>query len=771
LAPNLTLRRKLLIGTLAVQLVVLAMLAVVANRLIHRTLVTEIRSGAVITEQLLGSSLAPLIAAKDLAALREVTEDTVRATGLVYLAVVDLNGQPLAQGGAVPPAAAARRFDPRDPAATAEDGVYHFVAPVRLAGEDYGQVGFGLTAARSAAAERDLLLQLVAIGAIGLGASLLLQLLLTSVLTTGLTRMARAAEQVGAGRFDIDLPAGGNDEIATLAAALNRMSALLAERVRALEDSERRQRSLVEAMAEGMVVQDQDDRILLCNEAAPRILGLTRNQLLGLDSLDPRWQAVTRDGSILQAGEHPSLQALRTGRPQRDVLMGVHKADGSRAWLSVNSEPLLREGEARPYATVTTFNDITALVEAEDRLLRLNSELEQRVADRTADLARALDLAESASRAKSDFLSRMSHELRTPLNAILGFAQILRLRGLSLSAEERDQQVQQIESAGWHLLDLINEVLDLARIESGAMSVSREPVALQPLVADCVQMVAPLARSMHVEVADDTGAAAPLQVLADRTRLKQVVTNLLSNGVKYNRRGGRVTVSLRSVDDAWIDLAVADTGRGFSDGQLRDLYQPFNRLGADGTAIEGAGIGLVITKRLTELMGGSLDLVTREGRGSVFTLRLQRAADAGTDAAAPPPPAIDVAHERPRLILYIEDNPSNVELMRGVVALRPSLRLIEAGDGLAGLALAHERQPDLIVVDIGLPGMDGYQVCTQLRARPEFARRPIIALSANAMQSDIQRGRTAGFDAYLTKPLDVPVFLAQVDELLLREAG
>jgi PAS domain S-box-containing protein len=766
-AIHISLRRKLLIGTIVVQLIVLALLMLAAQRVIHRSLMTEVSSGAVITEQLLGSSLAPLIAAKDIAALREITEDTVRATGLVYLDVAGLDGRSIARAGELPADEPPTRFDPQTPRPAAHAGVFHFGAPIRLAGQDYGRVAFGMTA-KAAAAERDLLLQLALFGVAGLAASLLLQLLLTGVLTTGLTRMARAAEQVGAGRFDIDLPVQGRDEIAALSSALNRMSKALAERVRALEDSELRQRSMVEAMAEGMVVQDASDKILLCNDAAPRILGLTRNQLLGLDSMDPRWRAVTRDGRPLGPDDHPSIIALRTGQPQRDMLMGVHKNDGSRAWISINSEPLVRSGESTPYATVTTFDDITPLIEAEERLLRLNSDLEQRVTQRTADLAQALDLAENASRAKSEFLSRMSHELRTPLNAILGFAQILRLRGATLTPNEREQQVQQIETAGWHLLELINEVLDLARIESGAMTVSREPVALQALVADCLQMVQPAAQSMAVELVDQLADAPPSQVMADRTRLKQVITNLLSNGIKYNRRGGRVTLSVRSVDPAWVELAVEDTGRGFSAAQLRHLYQPFNRLGADSTQVEGAGIGLVITKRLTELMGGSLELVTDEGRGSVFTLRLRHA---GAPAVAPasartPPPAI--APARPKLILYIEDNPSNVELLRGVLSLRPGLELIDAGEGLSGLALAHERLPDLIVVDIALPGMNGYQVCGHLRAHPDFATRPIIALSANAMQADIQKGRAAGFDAYLTKPLDVPVILAQIDQLLKR---
>jgi len=760
-----TLGRKLLVGTIIVQLIVLAILVLAGYRVIHQTLAAEARRSAVTTEELLGAALAPLMAAKDFAALRELITDTVDATSLAYIAVTDLADRPVAQAGIVPAEGSTRRFSPRDPAATAAEGVFHFISPINLAGQDYGRVAFGRSSAPHVAAEQELIVQLALIGAVGLAASLLLQSLLTNVLTTGLTRMSRAVDQVGAGQLDIRLPVDGRDEVAALSTALNRMSSALAERVRALEDSEARQRSLVEAMAEGVVVQDAQDRILVCNEAAPRILGLTRNQMLGLDPMDPQWRAVTRAGEPFAPDQHPSVRTLRTGKPQRDVLMGVHKSDGALTWVSINAEPLIRTGETRPYASVTTFANITPLVEAEERLLRLNSELEERVTQRTSDLAQALDMAETASRAKSEFLSRMSHELRTPLNAILGFAQILRIRGQALEHGERDQQVQQIETAGWHLLDLINEVLDLSRIESGAMIISREPVGLQPLVAECVQMVLPLARSMDVLVIDRTVEADGVQALADRTRLKQVITNLLSNGIKYNRSGGTVTLSVDETDAGWIGLSVADTGRGFSTTQLENLYQPFNRLGADQSTVEGAGIGLVITKRLTELMGGSLQLQTRESQGSTFTLRLPRATSADNDLPASATRSGPQIDHGPRLVLYIEDNPSNVELMRGVLSLRPHLHLIAAGDGHVGLALAHERLPDLIVIDVALPGIDGFEVCRRLRANAALAARPIVALSANAMRTDIERGREAGFDVYLTKPIEVPLFLAEIDRL------
>jgi len=760
----MSLRSKLLIGTIVVQLTVLAVLLLVAQRVIRNALEADVAGSAVLTEQLLGAALAPLVVTKDFEALRQSTDETVRASGLVYLQVDGPDGRGLARSGAAPAREPPARSNPHAPRPASYEGVYHFGAPIRLAGQDYGRFYFGLTAA-GAARERDLLLRLAAIGAAGLAASLALQWLLAGVLTRRLATVARAAEQVGAGRFDIALPVAGRDEAGAMAAALRRMSAALAERLQKLQDSEQRQRSLIETMAEGMLLQDANLRVLQCNDAALRILGLEREALEALAATDARWHAVTRDGQPLRPDRHPPAVALRTGQPQRNVVIGVEQRDGRRIWLSVNAEPLLREASSRPYATVTTFADITALIEAEDRLLRLNAELERRVSERTADLTRALELASRASRAKTEFLSRMSHDLRTPLNAILGFTQILRLGGATLSPQEREQKLAHIESAGWHLLELINDVLDLARIESGSLVVSSEPVALAPLAAECAQMLQPQAEAMSVQIVDRSAATAGLQARADRTRLKQVLTNLLSNAIKYNRRGGRVTLAARAATHDAVELSVADTGRGFTEAQQRELYQPFNRLGAEGSAVEGTGIGLVIAHRLTALMGGSLTLATEAGRGSVFTLRLPRA-DAPAAAADAGAGVAELTDAAARTVLYIEDNPSNVELLRGVLSLRPQWRLLTAGDGAAGLACAHEHRPDLIVIDIGLPGIDGYQVCARLRADADFAERPIVALSANAMAADIERGLAAGFDAYLTKPLSVADFLAQVDRLL-----
>ncbi|GAB4475780.1 MAG: ATP-binding protein [Burkholderiaceae bacterium] len=758
-----SLRYKLLLATIAVQVAVVVALLLASHRVIRDVLMAEVRNDARTTELLLATAVAPLLAEKDYAALREVAQESRAVIGLAYLVLYDVDGRALASAG-TPPDAGVPLAHADDDDFVAHGGAYHIAAPIRLAGQPYGQMQFGIPSERLAASERRQWLQTIGIGGVGLAASVLLLLLFTGVLTRGLRELAAATARVGAGRYDVDLPVRGRDEVARLATAFNDMSRALAERVTALRDAELRQRTLVEAIAEGVVFRDENDRVLACNEAAPRILALTREQLLGLVPLDPRWRAVDRDGRALSADELPERLARRTGAPQREFVMGIERPDGTRAWVSVNSMPLARAGDDRPHATVTSYADITTRIEAETRLRQINAELEARVQARTRELVTALDAAERASRAKSEFLSRMSHELRTPLNAILGFAQVLRLTADALPARSHEQ-LRQIEAAGWHLLELINEVLDLSRIESGTMTVSREPLDVAALLDECTRMAEPLARKHDVQLVNRTGSAA-VYALGDRTRLKQVVTNLLSNAIKYNRRGGTATLTLARAADGRIEVAVADTGRGFTPQQLEQMFQPFNRLGAEAGPIEGTGIGLVITRRLVELMGGTLHVATTAGAGSVFTVSLPPAREDTASAPAPTLAQAAPAARGTRTLLYIEDNPSNVELLAGVLALRPGLELVVAADGTSGLALAREQRPDLIVVDVALPDIDGYEVCRRLRADAAFARAPIVALSANAMAGDIEKGRRAGFDAYLTKPLDVPAFLAELDRLL-----
>jgi CheY-like chemotaxis protein len=402
------------------------------------------------------------------------------------------------------------------------------------------------------------------------------------------------------------------------------------------------------------------------------------------------------------------------------------------------------------------------------QLRSTHQELEERVARRTAELARARDEAERASRSKSTFLSSMSHELRTPMNAILGFGQLLESDSSQPLTPRQRVYVTEIVRAGAHLLELINEVLDLARIESGKMQVSLEPVHLQPLVADCLSLVQPVAREHGITVALASHEACDCWVRADRTRLRQVLLNLLSNAIKYNRDNGEVRLDC-SVDATSVRISVSDTGPGLSAEQQQRLFQGFERLDAAKASIEGAGIGLALSKQLVELMSGSIGVDSVVGTGSTFWVRLERALPAAlpvpatvngpTSAPAPLP-------TRERTVLYIEDNAVNVLLMEAILAQQPGLRLLTASLPGQGLLMARAEKPDLILLDIQLPGMDGFEVLQRLRGAEATRSIPVIAISANAMRGDLERGREAGFADYLTKPLDIQQVLAAVNRSL-----
>jgi len=570
-------------------------------------------------EALLSAALAPLAASRNLAEGQDLVARLVNDGHFVYVQVDDAAGRSWARAGPEPAPGGAGAVTPDNGHVRRADGAYHGGGTLMLDGRRFGSFRFGFTDEPVRRAERGVLAGLLAIGLFGLLVASMVQVLLARRLTRGLQELAVGADRVAGGEQGVQIAPLGDDEIGRLAGSFNRMSAALAQRVSALEHSELRQRQLVEAVAVGVVFQDRNDRVLECNEAAARILGLTREQLLGLDSLDPRWRAVKPDGTSFDFSQHPSMVALRSGEPVFGVLLGVDRPDGTRAWLSINAQPLRAAAGAEPHGAVTSFADVSVLIEAERTLLQANEELERRVAERTAQLAASRDTAESANRAKTEFLSRMSHELRTPLNAILGFAQVLRLQ--LGPAGTVDEQLAHIETAGWHLLDLINEVLDLSRIEAGAMSVSVDAVPLAPLFEEAVRLVDGMARSARVQMKLQP-LPAQLVVQADRTRLLQVLVNLLSNASKYNRPGGLVGLAA-FVQDEQVLIEVSDTGAGLDAAQIDALYQPFNRLGAERGPVEGTGIGLVITKRLVELMQGSLEVRSTLGGGTTFGVRLR----------------------------------------------------------------------------------------------------------------------------------------------------
>ena len=386
-----------------------------------------------------------------------------------------------------------------------------------------------------------------------------------------------------------------------------------------------------------------------------------------------------------------------------------------------------------------------------------------------ADLIAAVAVAEQANRAKTEFLSSMSHELRTPLNAILGFAQLME-SGYPSPVPSQKRNLEQILKAGWYLLELINEVLDLALIESGNVTLSREPVSLAEVMLECRAMIEPQAQKRGIGITFPR-FEVPSFVNADRTRVKQVLINLLFNAIKYNKPGGAVDVVCTLRPPSSIRISVRDTGAGLSAEQLAQLFQPFNRLGRESGAEEGTGIGLMVTKRLVDLMGGAIGADSTVGEGSVFWIELgltaapqfaDRKAGLATLLRPPLPDGMPL-----RTVLYVEDNPANLELVEQLVARRPDLRMLSAADGALGIEFARTCQPELILMDINLPGISGIEALKILRADPSTAHIPILALSANAAVRDIEKGLEAGFFSYLTKPIKVDQFMDALDAALL----
>ena len=397
---------------------------------------------------------------------------------------------------------------------------------------------------------------------------------------------------------------------------------------------------------------------------------------------------------------------------------------------------------------------------------------ERTLQENNVELERAKAAAEKANLAKSDFLSSMSHELRSPLNAILGFAQLIN-SDTPPPTPAQTASIDQILHAGWYLLELINEILDLAQIESGKLALSSEPTSLAEVMLECQAMMEPQGQQRGIQMTFPQ-SGMPFYVDADRTRLKQVLINLLSNAIKYNQANGTVVVDYTASTPGRFRVNVRDSGAGLSPEMLTQLFQPFNRLGREGTREEGTGIGLVMSKRLVELMGGTIGVASTIGSGSVFWFELN-SADAPQLAVDP---AVPTAIAQPsvqagvplRTLLYVEDNPANLKLVEQLIARRPDMRLLVATDGDLGVRLARDNHPEVILMDINLPGISGIEALKILREDPTTAHIPVVALSANAMPRDIEKGLQAGFFRYLTKPIKVNEFMNTLD-VALKFAG
>ncbi len=492
------------------------------------------------------------------------------------------------------------------------------------------------------------------------------------------------------------------------------------------------------------------------------------NEKMTMDLLRRQVADLSSGPTALVAVQHNKLTALQTRIEVLDITglalgllaglagvalftSGIARRDG------MNAENARRLGEGQSLEPITYAGDEIGRV-AESHLVA-----EALLASRAAELTAARDAALKATQAKNTFLSSTSHELRTPLNSILGFTQLLQLSDLS---DEDSDGVERILRAGHHLLALINELIDIARIESGDLSLSVEPVLVHSVIEEISQLMAPIAAERSIRIIQHCARPA-LAVQADRQRLRQVLVNLISNAVKYNHRNGAITISCQEEGTGQASIMVSDTGPGISPENIARIFIPFERLGAEQTAVEGTGIGLPLARALTEAMRGRLTTSSVLGQGSAFTVSLPRAPDLVHVPALGLVPVSLAAGPHAQAgasisILYIEDNPANVEVVSRFLRGRPNTRLRSEASGRAGIEYAVRDPPDLILLDLHLPDLHGDQVLSELKAEAATAAIPVVVLSADASHGVIRRLLADGALAYLTKPIE----LAELGELL-----
>jgi signal transduction histidine kinase/response regulator RpfG family c-di-GMP phosphodiesterase len=510
-------------------------------------------------------------------------------------------------------------------------------------------------------------------------------------------------------------------------------------------------RSVLDSMGDGVLVTDDSGKMVLLNPAAEQMVGRAAAGTHQSEWVERYGIYLPGTDTLYPTDKLPLARAMR-GETADGIELYVRNPQRPDGMLvSVNVRPL-KDDAGETKGGVAVVHDIT-LARYSENILR-----------------QAKEEAERANRAKSEFLSRMSHELRTPLNSILGFAQLLALADLAV---QHQNNVQQILKGGYHLLELINEVLDLARVEAGRLSLSPEPVQIKDAMKEALDLVRPIASSQNITLSADFSAHGDRYVQADRQRLKQVLLNLLSNAIKFNRSNGTVVLRCEEIQNDRLRIEVADTGSGIDEEGLKKIFTPFERLSADRNAIGGTGLGLALSKRMIEAMGGAIGVESTVGVGSRFHFELslvEPAAEPRVDRDSHGGlAALGRAASYQGTILYIEDNLSNIRLIQQILARYPAVQLLEAMQGKLGLELANTHVPDWILLDLHLPDLGGEEVLRALQQEPRTQGIPVTILSADATPGQIHRLQAAGAREYLTKPLDVKQIIELLEDTLRRE--